>query len=51
MKVLVTGHHGYLGSVVTPVLAASGHEVTGLDTGFYRGCDLGPPAADAVPTL
>jgi len=50
VKVLVTGHHGYLGSVATPVLTGAGHEVSGLDTGFYRGCDLGPPA-DAVPTL
>ena len=50
MKVLVTGHHGYLGSVATPVLTGAGHEVSGLDTGYYRGCDLGPPA-DAVPTL
>ena len=40
MKVLVTGHHGYIGSVAAPFLAAQGHEVTGLDTLFYRGCDL-----------
>ena len=50
MKVLVTGHQGYIGSVATPLLAAAGHEVTGLDTGFYRGCDLGP-VPNAVPTL
>jgi nucleoside-diphosphate-sugar epimerase len=50
VKVLVTGHLGYLGSVATPALTGAGHEVTGLDTGFYRGCDLGSPA-DAVPTL
>ena len=43
MKVLVTGHHGYLGSVTAPALVAAGHDVTGLDTLFYRGCDLGPP--------
>jgi nucleoside-diphosphate-sugar epimerase len=44
MKILVTGHHGYLGSVVAPFLAAHGHEVTGVDTFFYRGCDLRPGA-------
>ena len=44
MKVLVTGHHGYIGSVVAPFLAAQGHEVTGVDTFFYRGCDLRPGA-------
>jgi nucleoside-diphosphate-sugar epimerase len=41
MKVLVTGHHGYIGSVTTPVLEAAGHEVVGLDTFFYWGCDFG----------
>ena len=50
MKVLVTGHQGYIGSVATPVLVAAGHEVTGLDTGFYRGCDLGG-GPDSLPTL
>jgi nucleoside-diphosphate-sugar epimerase len=39
--VLVTGHHGYLGSVVAPMLHEAGHEVVGLDTFFYRGCDFG----------
>jgi nucleoside-diphosphate-sugar epimerase len=43
MKVLVTGHHGYIGSVLTPLVAAAGHDVTGLDAYLYRGCDLGPP--------
>jgi nucleoside-diphosphate-sugar epimerase len=41
MKVLVTGHHGYIGSVMTDVLTQAGHEVTGLDTYLYEGCDFG----------
>jgi nucleoside-diphosphate-sugar epimerase len=41
VKVLVTGHHGYVGSVLVPCLAQAGHEVTGLDTFFYGGCDFG----------
>ena len=49
MKVLVTGHHGYIGSVTVPELQRAGHEVVGLDTFFYRGCDLWdegtPPAS------
>ena len=50
MKVLVTGHHGYIGSVLAPLVAAAGHEVTGLDAFYYRGCDLGPPV-DWRPAL
>lgn len=36
MKVLVTGTDGYIGSVLGPYLIKKGHNVTGLDTGFYR---------------
>lgn len=42
MKVLVTGHNGYIGSVMMPFLRSAGHEVTGLDTFLYEGCTLGP---------
>jgi nucleoside-diphosphate-sugar epimerase len=39
MKILVTGTEGYIGSRLAPWLARHGHEVQGLDTGFYRdGC-------------
>jgi nucleoside-diphosphate-sugar epimerase len=40
MRILLSGHHGYIGSVTGPLLRAAGHEVTGLDTFFYEGCDL-----------
>lgn len=36
MKVLVTGTEGYLGSLLPPLLMASGHEVLGVDTGYYK---------------
>jgi len=42
MRVLVTGHHGYIGSVVAPMLHEAGHEVVGLDLFLYQGCDFGP---------
>jgi nucleoside-diphosphate-sugar epimerase len=42
MKVLVTGHHGYIGAVMIDVLTQAGHDVTGLDTYFFSGCDFGP---------
>jgi nucleoside-diphosphate-sugar epimerase len=41
MKVLVTGHHGYIGSVMVPLLLETGHEVVGLDTGLYEACGFG----------
>jgi len=50
MKVLVTGHHGYIGSVMTQVLTDGGHDVTGLDTYLYDGADFGPDAP-AVPSI
>ncbi|MBH8555941.1 SDR family oxidoreductase [Nostocaceae cyanobacterium CENA357] len=36
MKILVTGTEGYLGSLLPPLLIARGHEVIGVDTGFYK---------------
>jgi nucleoside-diphosphate-sugar epimerase len=42
MRVLVAGDRGYIGSVLAPMLRAAGHEVVGLDAGWYDGCDFGP---------
>jgi nucleoside-diphosphate-sugar epimerase len=50
MRVLVTGHHGYLGSVFVPRLTAAGHEVYGLDTDLFADCTIGPAPAE-VPML
>jgi nucleoside-diphosphate-sugar epimerase len=49
MRVLVTGHEGYIGTVLVPVLAAAGHDVTGLDTGLYGRCDFA--TCPQVPSL
>ncbi|WP_055583180.1 NAD-dependent epimerase/dehydratase family protein [Streptomyces noursei] len=46
MRVLLTGHQGYLGTVMAPVLTAAGHDVVGLDAGLFADCVLGPPPAD-----
>jgi nucleoside-diphosphate-sugar epimerase len=48
VRVLVTGHQGYLGTVMVPVLLAAKHEVTGLDSGLFADCILGRPPQDPV---
>jgi len=52
MKVLVTGHLGYIGTVMTPMLRAAGHDVTGYDSDLYRRCtyDAGGVISD-VPAI
>ncbi|SFE80140.1 NAD-dependent epimerase/dehydratase family protein [Roseivivax sediminis] len=52
MKVLVTGHRGYIGVVLTPMLRAAGHEVIGLDSDLYERCTFAPGGdMIAVPSL
>jgi nucleoside-diphosphate-sugar epimerase len=46
MKVLLTGHKGYIGSVAGPLLRSAGHDVVGLDTDLFAGCNFGPAAAE-----
>jgi nucleoside-diphosphate-sugar epimerase len=41
MRILLTGHKGYIGAVAGPILRAAGHEVVGLDTDLFAGCDFG----------
>jgi nucleoside-diphosphate-sugar epimerase len=43
MKVLLTGHKGYIGAVAGSLLQAAGHEVVGLDADLFAGCDFGNP--------
>ncbi|WP_425092188.1 NAD-dependent epimerase/dehydratase family protein [Tropicimonas sp. S265A] len=38
MRVLVTGHQGYIGTVLTPMLLAAGHDVVGMDSDLYERC-------------
>jgi nucleoside-diphosphate-sugar epimerase len=46
MRVLVAGDRGYIGTVLLPHFRARGHQVTGLDSGLYEGCDFGPGPED-----
>jgi nucleoside-diphosphate-sugar epimerase len=45
MRVLVTGHLGYIGTVMVPMLLKAGHQVIGLDTDFYERCTFGAGGA------
>ena len=44
MRVLITGHNGYIGSILAPALHRAGHEVVGLDLDIFEACTFGPPA-------
>lgn len=50
MKVLLTGHTGYIGAIGAPLLQAAGHDVVGLDADFFAKCDFGAPAP-ALPVI
>jgi len=50
MRVLVTGHNGYIGSVMAPVLQAAGHDVVGLDSFLFADCTHGS-ATPEVPAI
>lgn len=50
MKVLVTGHDGYIGTLLVPRLIEAGHEVVGLDSFLYQDCTFGE-APQPVPFI
>lgn len=50
MRILLTGHKGYIGAVAGPILRSAGHEVTGFDTDLFAGCDFGA-ASPAIPEV
>lgn len=45
MRVLVTGHDGYIGTVLVPMFEAAGHDVVGLDNGYFSECVFGDAKA------
>ena len=46
----VDWHKGYIGAVAGPILRSAGHEVVGLDTDLFAGCDFGE-AAPEIPEI
>ena len=52
MRVLVTGHNGYVGTVLVPMLVKAGHDVVGLDTNLYQAATFGEEdTANAIPEI
>ncbi len=50
MRVLVTGHNGYIGCSLLPLLKQAGHDVVGLDNYLFETCTFGEDVED-VPAL
>jgi len=51
MKVLLTGHKGYIGTILSPMLTAAGHEVHGLDSDLFRRCTFGDMPPEIPETI
>ena len=49
MRILVTGDKGYIGTVLTPMLVAAGHDVVGLDSDLFEQCTFG--GEDRMPDV
>ncbi len=50
MRVLLTGHLGYIGTVMAPMLLERGHDVTGMDSHLFERCTFGPGFRE-IPTI
>jgi nucleoside-diphosphate-sugar epimerase len=50
VRVMVTGHKGYIGTVLVPMLVAEGHDVVGYDSDLYARCTFGDAPVD-VPEI
>jgi nucleoside-diphosphate-sugar epimerase len=51
MRVLVTGHKGYIGAVLVPMLLEAGYDVSGLDSDLFGECDFGDSPAKIPQTI
>lgn len=43
MRILITGHKGFIGTAMVPYLQSLGHAVRGIDSDLYRNSTYGPP--------
>jgi len=46
LRILVTGHNGYIGSVLVPMLEQADHDLVGLDSDMFAPCSFGEPARE-----
>src|SRR5215467_5443387 len=46
MRIMLTGDKGYIGAVAGPILRSAGHEVVGLDTDLFAGCEFGDSSGE-----
>ncbi|MCB0719690.1 MAG: SDR family oxidoreductase [Bacteroidetes bacterium] len=51
MRVLVTGHNGYIGTVMVPMLLEAGHEVVGLDSNLFADCSYSEEGISSIPEI
>lgn len=51
MRVLITGHDGYIGKILVPMALRAGHDVVGMDTHLYGDCDFVPDPAPPVRSI
>ena len=51
MRVLITGTEGYIGCLLAPIVAGAGHQVVGLDTGYFRDARLESDAPVSFRTI
>ena len=49
MKILITGSQGYIGTFLTRFLSDNGLQVSGMDVGYYKDCNL-TPVNDLIST-
>ena len=50
MRILLTGHNGYIGAVMVPMLLAAGHDVVGLDSDLFAACTFGS-GLETIPAV
>ncbi len=51
MRVLVTGHNGYVGTIMMPMLLEAGHDIVGMDTNLYEGSTFGEEVERNFPEI